>query len=98
MSPQTPTNQRKAKLNDGHEIPVIGLGTFLSAPNEVTRAVVAAWKSGMRHFDCAQFYKNEQEVGEALRILSKEPGYKREDIFITSKAWNSYEEPHVCLI
>lgn len=44
----------------------------------------------MRHFDCAQFYKNETEVGEALKILSKEPGFRREDIWITSKAWNSY--------
>lgn len=52
-----PTNQKKITLNDGREIPVIGLGTYLSAPNEVTQAVVAGWKSGMRHFDCAQFYK-----------------------------------------
>lgn len=40
--PTIPVNQRKATLNDGNEIPVIGLGTFLSAPNEVTNAVVAA--------------------------------------------------------
>ncbi|CAK7217883.1 hypothetical protein SCUCBS95973_003298 [Sporothrix curviconia] len=89
----TPTNQRKAKLNDGHEIPVLGLGTYLSLPNEVTQAVVAGWKAGVRHFDCAQFYKNEKEVGAALAILSKEPGFKREDIFLTRKAWNFHHRP-----
>ncbi|CAK7207279.1 hypothetical protein SEUCBS139899_010089 [Sporothrix eucalyptigena] len=89
----TRTSQRKAKLNDGNEIPVLGLGTYLSLPNEVTQAVVAGWKAGIRHFDCAQFYKNEREVGEALKILSNEPGFKREDIFLTSKAWNSHHRP-----
>ncbi|KAJ5634251.1 hypothetical protein N7528_002093 [Penicillium herquei] len=93
MAYPIPTNQRKYFLNDGREIPAIGLGTYLSAPNEVTQAVVAGWKSGMRHFDCAQFYQNEQEVGEALGILSKEAGFKREDIWITSKAWNSHHRP-----
>lgn len=61
----TPTSQRKAKLNDGHEIPVLGLGTYLSLPNEVTQAVVAGWKTGIRHFDCAQFYK----VHTVLRVF-----------------------------
>ncbi|KAJ5379850.1 uncharacterized protein N7496_002278, partial [Penicillium cataractarum] len=89
MAPAIPTNQRKFELNDGRKIPAIGLGTYLSAPNEVTQAVVAGWKCGMRHFDCAQFYQNEEEVGEALKLLSHEPGYNREDIWITSKAWNS---------
>ena len=37
-----PVNQRKARLNDGNEIPSIGLGTYLSAPSEVTNAVIAA--------------------------------------------------------
>lgn len=50
-------NQKTFKLNDGNSIPAIGLGTYLSEPNEVTDAVVAGWKCGMRHFDCAQFYQ-----------------------------------------
>ncbi|EXJ77303.1 hypothetical protein A1O3_10461 [Capronia epimyces CBS 606.96] len=88
-----PIQKRKAKLLDGNEIPLNGLGTYLSAPSEVTNAVVAGWKCGIRHFDCAQFYRNETEVGHALRILAKEPGFKREEIFITSKAWNSHHRP-----
>ncbi|KAH7127613.1 Aldo/keto reductase [Dactylonectria macrodidyma] len=93
MASSTPTNERRMKLNDGNQIPVIGLGTFLSAPNEVTEAVIAGWKTGMRHFDCAQFYQNEQEVGAALKKLSTEPGYSREDLWLTSKAWNSHHRP-----
>ncbi|KAL3461873.1 aldehyde reductase 1 [Aspergillus heterothallicus] len=88
-----PVNQKKAKLIDGREIPMIGLGTYLSAPSEVTNAVVAGWKCGVRHFDCAQFYQNETEVGEALQRLQTEPGFRREDIWITSKAWNSHHRP-----
>ncbi|KAL3446318.1 aldehyde reductase 1 [Aspergillus insuetus] len=93
METSVPVNQRKAKLNDGNEIPMIGLGTYLSAPNEVTAAVVSGWKCGVRHFDCAQFYQNETEVGDALQILRAEPGYRREDIWLTSKAWNSHHHP-----
>jgi diketogulonate reductase-like aldo/keto reductase len=57
METSVPVNQSKAKLNDGNKIPMIGLGTYLSAPNEVTKAVVSGWKCGVRHFDCAQFYQ-----------------------------------------
>ncbi|ETS78612.1 hypothetical protein PFICI_10674 [Pestalotiopsis fici W106-1] len=89
----SPVNARKAKLNDGNEIPIIGLGTFLSAPNEVTNAVIAGWKSGMRHFDCAQFYRNEQEVGTALKTLANELGFRREDIWLTSKPIKSHHRP-----
>ncbi|OHF04031.1 aldehyde reductase 1 [Colletotrichum orchidophilum] len=94
MSSPIPTNQRTTSLNDGNRIPVIGLGTYLSKPNEVRDAVLAGWRCGVRHFDCAQFYQNEKEIGSALAILRKEePSFKREDLFITSKAWNSHHRP-----
>ncbi|KAM0561259.1 hypothetical protein ACHAPJ_003137 [Fusarium lateritium] len=93
MGSAIPSNQRFIKLNDANQIPAIGLGTFLSKPNEVTEAVIAGWKTGMRHFDCAQFYRNEQEVGTALKRLKSELGFKREDIWLTSKAWNSHHRP-----
>ncbi|KAF9875372.1 aldehyde reductase i [Colletotrichum karsti] len=94
MSARIPTNKRTAVLNDGNQIPLIGLGTYLSRPNEVQDAVLAGWRCGMRHFDCAQFYQNEKEIGSALEILRREePSFKREDLFITSKAWNSHHQP-----
>ncbi|KAH0421467.1 aldehyde reductase i [Colletotrichum camelliae] len=94
MSTVIPTNMRTAVLNDGNQIPVIGLGTYLSRPNEVRDAVLSGWRCGMRHFDCAQFYQNEKEIGSALETLRKEEStFKREDLFITSKAWNSHHRP-----
>ncbi|KIY48875.1 Aldo/keto reductase [Fistulina hepatica ATCC 64428] len=71
------------KLNSGHEIPLIGLGTWQSKPHEVAKAVEYALSVGYRHLDCAQGYGNEKEVGEGI----KASGVPRSEIFITSKLW-----------
>ncbi|CCM02169.1 uncharacterized protein FIBRA_04247 [Fibroporia radiculosa] len=72
------------KLSNGVEIPIIGLGTWQSKPNEVTAAVeVALREGGYRHLDCAAAYGNETEVGEGIR----RSGVPRSEIFITSKLW-----------
>ncbi len=73
------------RLNDGNFIPVIGLGTFESPPGVVENAVKIAIDAGYRHFDCADFYENEDEVGKALRQAIKDGKVKRKDLFITSK-------------
>jgi diketogulonate reductase-like aldo/keto reductase len=73
------------KLNDGMEIPVLGLGTYKSTGAEVVKAVLYALEIGYRHFDTASFYTNETEIGKAL----KESGINREEVFLTSKIWNS---------
>ncbi|KIM99146.1 hypothetical protein OIDMADRAFT_56311 [Oidiodendron maius Zn] len=75
------------KLNTGASIPAIGLGTWQAKPGEVGRAVLHALKVGYRHLDCALIYQNENEVGDAIR----QSGVPREDIFITSKVWNTYQ-------
>ncbi len=71
-------------LNNGVEIPLIGLGTYQMRGYEVEKAVEVALEAGYRHFDTASIYGNEKEIGNTLRNL----GVKREDIFITSKVWN----------
>ncbi|KAF4564867.1 hypothetical protein EYR40_011041 [Pleurotus pulmonarius] len=77
----------KVKLNNGLEIPAIGLGTWQSKSNEVTAAVEFALKeAGYRHIDCAWGYGNEKEVGDGIRAS----GVPRSDIFITSKLWGTY--------
>ena len=84
------------KLNNGVEIPAVGFGTFASegAKGESYKAVQVALKTGYRHLDCAWFYQNEGEVGEAIRDFLKEnPSVKREDIFICTKVWNHLHEP-----
>ncbi len=72
-------------LNNGMEMPYLGLGTWKSAEGaEVKESVKSALKIGYKLIDTATLYQNEKGIGEAL----KESGIKREDIFITSKVWN----------
>jgi len=76
----------KVKLNNGVEMPWLGLGVFLSNEGaEVENAVKIALQNGYRHIDTAAIYKNERGVGKAI----KESGIPREEIFITSKVWNT---------
>lgn len=82
------TIESRARLNNGVEIPRLGLGVYQSPPGKTTRrAVRYALEIGYRHIDTAQIYGNEEDVGYALQ----ESGIKRDDVFITTKVWNSYQ-------
>ena len=72
-------------LNNGVEIPAIGLGVFQTPPEETVAAVAAALRAGYRHIDTAAAYGNEREVGQGI----VESGVPREDIFIETKVWIS---------
>jgi diketogulonate reductase-like aldo/keto reductase len=76
----------RIKLNDGNCIPVVGLGTMRVHKD----AVLIALNAGYRHFDCADFYKNEESIGTALRNAIDEGKVKREDLFITTKVWPTW--------
>lgn len=69
------------KLNNGHLMPAVGLGTFLAPTEDCYKACLYALKCGYRHIDTAENYKNEEAVGRAI----KDSGINREEIFITSK-------------
>ncbi|KAK5094265.1 hypothetical protein LTS08_008685 [Lithohypha guttulata] len=75
------------KLNTGAQIPAVGLGTWKSEPGEVRKAVSFALKDGYRHIDAALIYGNENEVGQGI----KDSGVPREQIFVTSKLWNTHQ-------
>jgi len=82
------------KLHTGDNVPQLGLGTWKSEPNRVGTAVeYALTQSGYRHIDCAHVYKNEPEIGEAFSRVFSAGSAKREDIFITSKLWNTAHHP-----
>ncbi|KRF32899.1 aldo/keto reductase [Yonghaparkia sp. Soil809] len=72
-------------LNDGRTIPQLGLGVFLVDPAEAERIVSDALEVGYRHIDTAMIYKNEEGVGRAIA----KSGIPREELFITTKLWNS---------
>ncbi|MRH44937.1 aldo/keto reductase [Aquibacillus halophilus] len=72
------------ELHNGVKIPVVGLGVYKMIDGSVYEAVKSALDIGYRHIDTASFYENEEGVGRAI----KDSGIPREDIFITTKAWN----------
>jgi len=84
----------KIKLNNGRQaIPALGCGTLIPDPNETREATKDAIVAGFRHFDCAERYRNEGAVGEGFKLGMREAGIKREDLFITTKLWNTNHRP-----
>jgi diketogulonate reductase-like aldo/keto reductase len=72
-------------LNNGVEMPALGLGVFQTPPDETRTAVQAALEAGYRHIDTAAAYGNEREVGQAVR----DSGVPRDEIFVETKIWIS---------
>ena len=84
----------KIPLNNGAgHLPALGFGTLIPDPAVTKTATRDALDAGFRHFDCAERYRNEREVGEALQAGLAANGTAREDIFVTTKLWNSNHRP-----
>jgi 2,5-diketo-D-gluconate reductase A len=77
----------RISLHDGVEIPQLGFGVFQVPPEETQEVVELAFDAGYRHVDTAAAYRNEQGVGAALEAS----GLPREDVFVTTKLWNSQQ-------
>src|ERR1700734_2759378 len=85
---------KKMPLNHGTgHMPVLGFGTLIPDAAVTISATRDALEAGFRHFDCAERYGNEREVGEALQAGLAAGGIAREDIFVTTKLWNSNHRP-----
>jgi alcohol dehydrogenase (NADP+) len=78
---------RTVAFANGDRMPLLGLGTWKSAPGEVGAAVREAIRLGYRHIDCASVYANEPEVGAAIRAAIEAGEVRREELWITSKLW-----------
>src|ERR1700744_580697 len=87
-------SQQRFVLNNGSgEIPALGFGTSLSDNKKTRNAVKAAVKVGFRHLDAAERYRNEAEVGAALKELFADGTVRRDELFVTTKLWNNNHRP-----
>jgi diketogulonate reductase-like aldo/keto reductase len=89
----TPQQHRFSLNNGSGEIPALGFGTSLSDNSKTRNAVKTAVQVGFRHLDAAERYRNEAEVGAALKELFAEGTVRREDLFVTTKLWNNNHRP-----
>jgi aldehyde reductase len=81
-------------LNHGEgRMPALGFGTLIPDPAVTVSATRDALEAGFRHLDCAERYRNEREVGEALQAGAAAGGIAREEIFVTTKLWNNNHRP-----
>src|SRR5208283_2662608 len=84
----------KIPLNNGaDQIPALGFGTLIPDPIATKEAVRISLEAGFRQFDCAERYRNEEHVGEAMRAVFKEGKVKRKDVFVGTKLWNNNHRP-----
>jgi diketogulonate reductase-like aldo/keto reductase len=75
------------------ELPAVGFGTLIPDPLATKQATKAALETGFRHLDCAERYRNEPAVGDAIKEAFKAGTLRREDLFVTTKLWNTNHRP-----
>ena len=80
----TPTNSPTLTMNDGRDIPQLGLGVYKVPDAEAARVVEIALDAGYRHIDTATLYNNERGVGDGIRAS----GVPRNEVFVTTKVWD----------
>ncbi len=93
MSSPAPSSPAPIVLPDGSRFPSVGLGTW-KLPKPLAPAIVqAAIGAGYRHLDCACDYGNEREVGAGIAAALRAGLCRRDELWVTSKLWNTYHEP-----
>ena len=93
MTIHDPRHHTLALNHGGGRIPALGFGTLVSDSAKTRQATAAAVDAGFRHLDCAERYRNEAEVGAALKDLFASGAIRREDLFVTTKLWNNNHRP-----
>ena len=85
---------RKLPLSrNSGSIPALGFGTLIPDATETRLATGTALETGFRHLDCAERYRNEEQVGEAIRESIRGGLFARGDLFVTTKLWNTNHRP-----
>ena len=87
---------RYTRINLAHgsgALPAVGFGTLIPDPLATRQATRAALEVGFRHLDAAERYRNEEAVGDAMQEALKAGKIQREDIFVTTKLWNTNHRP-----
>ncbi len=94
MTTSDPLRDTRIHLAHGSgEMPAVGFGTLIPDPLATTQATRAALEAGFRHLDCAERYRNEAAVGEAIAEAFAAGTLQRKDLFVTTKLWNSNHRP-----
>ncbi|HTS27265.1 MAG TPA: aldo/keto reductase [Bryobacteraceae bacterium] len=85
---------RKLPLRDGAgTVPALGSARSFPMATETRNATRTATRAGFRHLDCAERYRNEEQVGHAIRGAIQAGWINRNDLFITTKLWNNNHRP-----
>ena len=92
----TPDTLRYTKIplaNGSGAIPAVGFGTLIPDPVATKEATKTALEVGFRHLDCAERYRNEEAVGDGMQAAFRAGAIRREDVFVTTKLWNTNHRP-----
>jgi diketogulonate reductase-like aldo/keto reductase len=94
MTASDALRRSRIPLADGQgAIPAVGFGTLIPDPVATKQATKVALEVGFRHLDCAERYRNEEEVGFAIREAIGAGTVRREELFVTTKLWNTNHRP-----
>src|ERR1700747_3347903 len=96
MNMTTSDTLRYTRIHINHgsgELPAVGFGTLIPDPVATKQATKAALEVGFRHLDCAKRYRNEAAVGDAIQEAFKADTLRREELFVTTKLWNTNHRP-----
>ena len=94
MAPQDTLRYTRIPLAHGSgAIPAVGFGTLIPDPVATKQATRTALDVGFRHLDCAERYRNEEAVGEAIQEALRDGAVRRDDLFIGTKLWNTNHRP-----
>jgi diketogulonate reductase-like aldo/keto reductase len=96
MSMPIPDTLRYRRISLTHgsgAIPAVGFGTLIPDRLATEQATKTALEVGFRHLDCAERYRNEEAVGDAMQAVFKAGMIRREDVFVTTKLWNTNHRP-----